>query len=155
MNRAIYNESDRDINISGEGVFAKLDKNTKNNVIKTITLDGIVEKYDGAKILKMDIEGSELFAMESAEKALQSLKYIEMEIHNKIADNEVNKVLKEFEKVYKHAENNNYKEIISKHLLFFFNLEMHNKFKTSIRILKQGKNMKADDYPKIGYFYKK
>ena len=120
VNKAIYNESDQDINISGEGVFAKLDKNTINNVIKTITLDSIVEKYMvEPKIMKMDIEGSELYAVESAEKALESLKHIEMEIHNKIADNEVNKVLKKFEKVYKDAENNNYKEIISKHPLFF------------------------------------
>ena len=156
INRAIYNKSDQDMNISGEGVFAKLDDNTTNNMIKTITLNGIVEELKvEPKIMKMDIEGSELYAMESAEQALKSLKYIEMEIHNKIADNEVNKILKEFYKSYKNAENNNYKEIISKHPFFFFNLEMHNKFKTSSRILKQGKNMKADDYPKIGYFYRK
>ena len=65
----------------------------------------------------MDNERSELYAMESAEQALKMLKYIEMEIHNKIADNQVNKILKEFYKF--------------------------------IKILK------ADDYPKIGYFCEK
>lgn len=105
--------------------------------------------------MKMYIEGSELYAMQSAEKALKTLKYIEMEIHNKYADDEVNIVLKEFTKIYKNAEINNYMGIIKKHSFYFFNLELHNRFKTSFRILKQKDDIKTNDYPKIGYFYRK
>ncbi|MFG1390755.1 FkbM family methyltransferase [Acidiplasma aeolicum] len=156
VNKAIYNKSDEDVNISGEGVFTKLDKDKKDNFVKTITLNDIVEQYKiEPKIMKMDIEGSELYAMQQAEKTLKSLKYIEMGIHNKYADNEVNIVLKEFTKIYKNAEINNYREIIKKHLFYFFNLELHNRFKTSFRILKKKDNIKMDDYPKIGYFYRK
>ena len=45
VNRAIYNKSDEDINVSGEDVFAKLDKNGNDNIVKTITLNDIVETY--------------------------------------------------------------------------------------------------------------
>jgi len=83
------------------------------------------------------------------------MKYIEMEIHNNIADDEVSLVLNDFNKFYKNAENNNYKEIIKKHPFYFFNLELHNKFKTSFRMLKQRNNVNTDNYPKIGYFYRK
>ncbi|KJE48771.1 MULTISPECIES: FkbM family methyltransferase [unclassified Acidiplasma] len=156
VNRAIYNKSDEDINVSGEGVFAKLDKNGNDNIVKTITLNDIVETYKVfPKIMKIDIEGSEIYAMQSAEKALKSMKYIEMEIHNNIADDEVSLVLNDFNKFYKNAENNNYKEIIKKHPFYFFNLELHNKFKTSFRMLKQRNNVNTDNYPKIGYFYRK
>ena len=156
VNRAIYNKSDEDINVSGEGVFAKLDKNGNDNTVKTITLNDIVETYKVfPKIMKTDIEGSEIYAMQSAEKALKSMKYIEMEIHNNIADDEVSLVLNDFNKFYKNAENNLYKEIIKKHPFYFFNLELHNKFKTSFRMLKQRNNVNTDNYPKIGYFYRK
>ena len=156
VNKAIYNKSDEDINISGEGVFARLDKDKKDNLVKTITLNDIIEQYEiEPKIMKMDIESSELYAMQSAENALKTLKYIEMEIHNKYADDEVNMALKEFTKIYKNVEINNYRGIIKKHPFYFFNLELHNRFKTSFRILKQKDDIKTNDYPKIGYFYRK
>ena len=42
--------------------------------------------------MKMDIEGSELYALQSAEKALKTLKHIEMEIHNDSANNKVESI---------------------------------------------------------------
>lgn len=45
VNKAIYNKSDEDINISGKGVFARLDKDKKDNLVKTITLNDIVGRY--------------------------------------------------------------------------------------------------------------
>ncbi len=155
VNRAIYNKSNKDINLSGECVFAKLDKNGNDNIVKSITLNDIVETYKVfPKIMKMDIEGSEIYAMQYAEKTLKSINYIEMEIHNNIADDKISLILNDFNKFYKNAENNLYREIIRKHLFYFFNLELHNKFKTSFRILKQGNNVNIDNYPKIGYFYR-
>ncbi len=105
--------------------------------------------------MKMDIEGSELYALQSAEKALKTLKHIEMEIHNDSANNKVESILYEFNKIYKNAETNNFKSIIKMHPVYFMKLELHNRFKTSIRILFSENKFNLDDYPKIGYFYKK
>jgi FkbM family methyltransferase len=72
INKALYNESNINLNISGNGVMAKIDKSEKDNFIKSITLNDIVLEYNiRPKIMKMDIEGSELYAMESSENALK------------------------------------------------------------------------------------
>jgi len=157
INKALYNESDINLNISGNGVFAKIDKREKDNFIKSITLNDIVLEYNiRPKIMKMDIEGSELYAMESTENALKSIKYMEMEIHNQEADKRVNEILMDFNKAYKNAENNDYIKIIKRHPFYFLNLEVHNRFKTALRIIrtKNDINNTGDYYPKIGYFYK-
>ena len=156
INKAIHNISDVDVNISGEGVFAKLNNDGNNNIVKTVTLNDLVETYKvEPNIMKMDIEGSELYAVQTAEKALKSINYIEMEIHNDIAEDAVNAILHDFNKTYKNAETTVYKEIIRKHPFYFLNLELHNKFKTSVRILKQRSNINTNNYPKIGYFFRK
>ena len=78
-----------------------------------------------------------------------------MEIRNNAADDKVSTVLYEFNKIYKNAENSNYKQITRKYPFYFFNSELHNRYKTSFRMLKQRNNVNTDNYPKIGYFYRK
>ncbi len=158
IDKALYKESGIQIKFIQDGVMLQIsmDNGRQKNYIevKTITLDDIVNEFEiKPKILKMDIEGAEKFALLEARKTMEYVNYFEMEIHSEEDYNVLMQYAKEFKLIEEPAESlRNVIKFILKNPLKFLNLEYHNRFRTTQRILSSKiKKHKASKYPLVIY----
>ena len=133
---------------------AVCEADVKTYEVSTITFDDLIsDLHISPAALQMDIEGSEKFALRSADHALLSVRYIECEIHDSESEG---KLLRNdgfrFEK--SRAENmGNAIRYLLCHPLKVLNMKMHNGSVTSRRVL-FSKSAKTEICPKIFFGYK-
>lgn len=160
--KALYSMSGQQLNFHQDGVMSKImDVNYIGNkiTVESITLDDLNKELNShPTILKMDIEGAERFALLGMKESIQYIKYIEAEIHSKIDYD----TLMKFKNNYKFIEEpvENLHSVIKysfSHPVKILNLEYHQEFKTTKRILRQllVKQKEILDFPKIIYGVKK
>lgn len=142
INKALFSKSGERINFFQNGVMSKIslsDNNEPGNYIEveTITLDDIISCLNmQPKVLKMDIEGAEKFALLSSQKTFQTINYFEGEIHSLEDYNVLLRYSNLF--IFKQEPIESMRKVLNfsfKHPLKIFNLEFHNKFSTTKRIL--------------------
>lgn len=157
INKALYKESGRIIKLYQNGVMSKIITNEVRNQpyidVKTITFDDLIlQKEFKPNILKMDIEGSEKFALLNAENMMNTLDCLEAEIHSK----------EDWEALQKYSNLFSFKReaIESLHNVFLFGikhplkilkLEYYNRFNTTKRIILSRTNHTFFEYPIIVY----
>lgn len=168
ISKALWESSNVALELLQKGVMSKLKvlagaqneegEKAPISVVPTITFDEIVERAivelsARPTALKMDIEGAEKFALKSANKLMKNIRCLEAEIH----DEESEVTLREFSEFeyFEHAPESlrPVLEFMLKNPLLVANLELHNRFKTSLRIIKEklGFRQNAQAYPKIIY----
>jgi len=142
VNKALFSKSGERINFYQNGVMSRIslsDNNESSNHIEveTITLDDIISNINlHPKVLKMDIEGAEKFALLSSQNTFQTINYFEGEIHSSEDYNVLLRYSNLF--IFKQEPIESMRNVLSfsfKHPLKILSLELHNKFLTTKRIL--------------------
>lgn len=150
VNKALYHKSGLTLSMKNDGIVAKIDENG-NKLVETTTLDDITEalRLQPTK-LKMDIEGSEKYAVFGMNNSLKSINMIEAEIHSQEDFDAFIQVCKSFSIVKRDVESLKPVYLYAlKHPFKILRLESFNHFVTFKRIVKYKNNehSKADDYP--------
>jgi FkbM family methyltransferase len=157
--KCLYSKSGEIVKFHQNGLMSKIISQTDvkpNNYIEveTITLDEIISDLNiEPKILKMDIEGAEKFALLSCHNTFKAIEYFEMEIHDLECYNALLRYSDLFLFRYEPIESlRNVLKFFFKHPLKTLNLELHNKFLTTKRVLvTRIKRKKAEKFPVIIY----
>ncbi len=150
--RAILNNNNVNIHLSGDGMLTHISEEGYAQAL-SITVDGIIrETGNYPSCIKMDIENAEIFAFESMENSLSRLNFMIAEIHSKQAEMISTCKSTAFNKEEIHIQTNSIISIVRSHPLFFFRLELLNRFSTTSRILKRKNNLHANQYPKLIFY---
>ena len=142
VDKALYSKSGERLNFYQDGVMSRIllsDNSEPGNHIEveTITLDDIISNINlHPKVLKMDIEGAEKFALLSAQNTFQTINYFEGEIHSP----EDYHVLLRYSNlfIFKYEPTELMKNALSfslKHPVKILRLELHNQFLSTKRFL--------------------
>ncbi|MGP6294025.1 FkbM family methyltransferase [Caldiplasma sukawensis] len=159
INKALYKKSGKKILFIKNGVMSKIATNEEKAdadkiEVETTTFNDIITEIGiEPTILKMDIEGGEKYALLSAEKMMETINYLEGEIHSK----EDFDVLRRFSNLFsfKIEPIESMHNVLSfgiKHPLKILKLESYNKFRATKRIILSSRaDFKPSEYPKIVY----
>ena len=158
IHNAIYKESGKTIKLDQNGVMSKVVTSDFRNGssyidVETITFNDLIfQREFKPNVLKMDIEGSEKFALLSAENMMKTLDYLEAEIHSK----EDWSVLQKYSNLFsfKREPIESLHNVFSfgiKHPLKILKLEYYNRFKTTKRIILSREKHISLEYPIIVY----
>jgi FkbM family methyltransferase len=156
VNRALYKKSGEKVKFFQSGVMSKVITSEVKNYsayidVETITLDDLISQTRlRPSVLKMDIEGSEKFALLGAQATFGSLNYFEAEIHSK----------EDWDVLQRYTENFSLKtESIEsmRNVLSFsirrpwmtFKLECYNRFRTTKRVVFSRTKPVSSEYPII------
>ena len=138
----MYSKSGERIGFYQDGVMSRISKvnnNVPNNYIEveTITLDEIIFNLNvQPKILKMDIEGAEKFALLGSQTTFKTIDYFEGEIHSLEDYNVLLRYSDQF--LFKEEPVESMRNVLLfslRHPLKILNVEFNNKFLTTRRIL--------------------
>ena len=156
VGRALFSESNQAINMISNGTMSHVvaqEKDHKNLLkiftVNTITFDDLLLDLGiSPAFLKMDIEGSEKYALRSADHTMKLLKYLECEIHDFDSERELLRYDRfRFEETG--AENmENVKRYLFRHPFKVINMEIRNSFLTTKRVL-FGRSQSGEIYPKL------
>lgn len=142
IDKALYSKSGERIGFYLDGVMSRISKvndNVPNNCIEveTITLDEIIFNLNlQPKILKMDIEGAEKFALLGSQSTFKTIDYFEGEIHSLEDYNVLLRYSDQF--LFKEEPVESMRDVLLfslRHPLKILNVELNNKFLTTRRIL--------------------
>ncbi|EHP68895.1 methyltransferase, FkbM family [Metallosphaera yellowstonensis MK1] len=156
--KALYDKPGKMVSIKGEGVGAYVSEDGEG-LVETTTIDKIAEETSlKPRILKMDIEGSEVKALTGGINTLKHLELIEIEVHDEENMEKVEEILSGFRKRELAIEDlgNVYKQFL-KHPFGLLRIEMANRFSTTKRVLlskikKESSN--TAQYPKQIVYYR-
>lgn len=161
VEKALFSESNLSINLISNGTMSHVvnkETNVENRLklftVNTTTFDDLLLELDiSPAFLKMDIEGSEKWALRRADHTMKLLKYLECEIHDYESESELLRYDRfKFEETG--TENmENVKRYLFRHPIKVINMEIHNSFITSKRVLFR-RSQSAELYPKL-YFGQK
>lgn len=158
INKALYKESGSNKKFYQNGVMSKIITcETQNETayidVETITFDDLISQTGiRPNILKMDIEGGEKFALLYAKNMINTLNYLEAEIHSKEDWDELQKYSNYFS--FKREAIESMHNVFSfgiKHPLKILKLEYYNRFRTTKRIVSSMTNNIHLEYPIIIY----
>ncbi|MGP6207391.1 FkbM family methyltransferase [Cuniculiplasma sp. SKW3] len=159
IDKALYKETGKKIRFVQNGVMSKIATNEEKTDadiidVETTTFNHIItERGIHPTILKMDIEGGEKYALLSAEKMMETINYLEGEIHSK----EDFDALKRFSNLFsfKNEPVESMHNVLSfgiRHPLKILKLEYYNKFRSTKRIILSSRSdFKLSKYPIIIY----
>jgi len=158
VDKALYSKSGERMNLYQNGVMSNIFRagNNESNTcitVETITLDDVVSGLSlQPKLLKMDIEGAEKFALLSSHNTFKTINYFEGEIHSLEDYNILLRYSNLF--AFKREPVESMKNVVSfslKHPLKALNLEWHNEFLTTKRILAHNRVEQPEKFPVIIY----
>ena len=154
VEKALFSESNHVLDLISNGTMSHVvteDTEHENPFkifrVNTITFDDLLLDLSiSPAFLKMNIEGSEKYALRSADHTMKLLKYLECEIHNFDSERELLRYdCFRFEEMG--AEKyGNLKRYLCRHPFKVINMEIHNSFLTSRRVLFH-KTQRAEIYP--------
>lgn len=156
VEKALFSESNQVIDLISNGTKSHVvteDTDHENPfkifTVNTITFDDLLLDLSiSPAFLKMDIEGSEKYALRCADHTMGFLRYIECEIHDFDSERELLRY-KCFRFGKTGAENiENVKGYLFRHPFKVANMEIHNSFLTSRRVL-FARSKRAGIYPKL------
>jgi len=142
VDKALFSKSGERIKFYRDGATSRIslsDNNEPGNYIEveTITFDDIISNINlHPKVLKMDIEGAEKFALLPSQSTFQTINYFEGEIHSPEDYNVLLRYSNLF--IFKQEPTISMINVLNfsfKHPLKILNLELHNKFSTTKRVL--------------------
>ncbi|MCL5789182.1 MAG: FkbM family methyltransferase [Candidatus Thermoplasmatota archaeon] len=156
VDRALWSSSNVEVSLVLKGVMSRIqldgkDVQSRYANVKTVTFDDLVDDLKLVPtVLTMDIEGAEKYALKKVSKTFESLKHVEAEIHDRDSEDAIMSFSGfDFEKA--HIENfGEVWKFAFRDPIKTANLERHNRFETSKRVLHRGTGL-GDTYPYIIY----
>lgn len=139
VRRALWSVEGRVVRLEGEGCMVRVGDGGSQEVI-TDTIDSLAKSQGGFDVIKMDIEGAEVEALRGAGDSLPRCRQLALEVHGRERLVAVRALLEagSFRSHISPAESLGAAlRTALLHPLLTVNIEGHNKFRTSQRILRQ------------------
>lgn len=152
---SLHSVSGQDLHFHSQGVMSKVTQEGEL-LVNSITLDDLMAEYDLVPTaLKMDIEGSEKNAVYGMLMSLETIKVIEAEMHSKEDYDSFKSVCRGFSLNTFSIDNMSsvYKFLI-RHPIKVLQMEYHNNFHTTRRLLGQKEASNIREFPCIVFAYK-
>lgn len=98
VHRAIWNRSGLRVNVVAPGTqygMAAVELSSRGEV-ETVTLDDLLEPYEKIGLVKLDVEGAELQALEGAHRTLKRTPFVVLEALDEAVHREVQEILRSY-----------------------------------------------------------
>lgn len=142
VNKALYCSGNEKVHFHSQGGLSKIVPITENHdsdliSVETTTLDDLLTEFKiKPNVMKMDIEGGEKYAFLKAEDAMNKINRFWIEIHSKEDLNALLKFNRQFSIIKeKIRSNHNSLKFAINHPMKTFNLEYHNRFRATKRVI--------------------